>query len=191
MPFEFYRSSRTVGASKVTWSRNLPRVRSMVYQAVLVAVVGLGAWYLVSNAMENLLARRIASGFGFLLREAGFEIGETTLLSYHAGDTYLKALAVGLFNTLRVAALAIIFSTLVGVSIGLARLSLNWLLAKLAAIYVEVIRNVPLVVQLFFWYAVITERLPAPSEALSPVTGVFLSNRGFAFPILDSVTPLT
>ena len=95
-----------------------------------------------------------------------------------------------MFNTLRVAALAIIFSTLFGVSIGLARLSLNWLLAKLAATYVEVIRNVPLVVQLFFWYALITESLPAPSEALSPVTGVFLCNRGFAFPILGSVTPL-
>jgi len=190
MPFEFYRSARTAGASKVTWSWSLPRVRSIVYQAVVVAAVGLGAWYFISNAVENLVARRIASGFGFLLREAGFEIGETTFLSYHAGDTYLKALAVGLFNTLRVAALAIIFSTVLGVSIGLARLSLNWLLAKLAAIYVEVIRNVPLVVQLFFWYALITESLPAPSEALSPVTGVFLSNRGFAFPIFGSVTPL-
>lgn len=159
-----------------------PNVRSLVYQGLLAAATGLAAWYLISNAVENLQARRIASGFGFLWREAGFEIGETTFLSYSAADTYLRALTVGFLNTFRVAALAMVFSTLIGVAIGLARLSRNWLLAKLAASYVEVLRNVPLVVQLFFWYAVITESLPAPAQALSPFAGVFLSNRGFAFP---------
>ena len=158
--------------------------RAIIFQGLLAAAVGLTVWYFISNAVENLLARHIASGFGFLTREAGFEIGETTLLSYNAGDTYLKALAVGLLNTLHVAMLAIVFSTLLGVSIGLARLSLNWLLAKLAAGYVEVIRNAPLVVQLFFWYAVITESFPAPGEALNPLPGVFLSNRGLAFPVM-------
>jgi general L-amino acid transport system permease protein len=187
---ESRRSAGPAGASKLTWSLNQPRIRSIVYQALLVAAVGLAAWYFVSNAMENLMARRIASGFGFLSREAGFEIGETTLLSYNAGDTYLRALSVGLLNTFRVATLAIIFSTILGALIGLMRLSLNWLLAKLAAGYIEVIRNVPLVVQLFFWYAVITENLPAPADALNPLPGVFLSNRGFAFPILDSVLPI-
>jgi len=156
----------------------------------LAVTVGIAAWYFISNAVENLLTRRIASGFGFLTREAGFEIGETTILAYDAADTYLKSLAVGLLNTLRVAALAIVFSTLLGVLMGFSRLSLNWLLAKIAAGYVEVMRNVPLVVQLFFWYAVITESLPAPAEALSPVPGVFLSNRGFAFPILAAGTPI-
>ena len=156
----------------------------------MAAAVGLTVWYFISNAVENLLARRIASGFGFLTREAGFEIGETTFLSYNAGDTYLNALAVGLLNTLHVAMLAIVFSTLLGVSIGLARLSLNWLLAKLAAGYVEVIRNAPLVVQLFFWYAVITESFPAPGEALNPLPGVFLSNRGLAFPVIAAGIPL-
>jgi general L-amino acid transport system permease protein len=187
---ESRRSAGTAGSSKLTWSLNQPRVRSIVYQALLVTAVGLAAWYFVSNAMENLMVRRIASGFGFLSREAGFEIGETTLLSYNAGDTYLRALAVGLLNTFRVATLAIIFSTTLGALIGLARLSLNWLLAKLAAGYIEVIRNVPLVVQLFFWYAVITESLPAPADALNPLPGLFLSNRGFAFPILRSVVPI-
>jgi len=156
----------------------------------LAVTVGIAAWYFISNAVENLLTRRIASGFGFLTREAGFEIGETTILAYDAADTYLKSLAVGLLNTLRVAALAIVFSSLLGVLMGFSRLSLNWLLAKIAAGYVEVMRNVPLVVQLFFWYAVITESLPAPAEALSPVPGVFLSNRGFAFPILAAGTPI-
>ena len=151
----------------------------------------LGAWYLVSNALENLEARRIASGFGFLWREAGFEIGETTFLSFSAADAYLKALAVGLLNTFRVALLAIVFATMLGVIIGLARLSLNWLLAKIAAGYVEVMRNVPLVVQLFFWYAVITESLPAPAEALNPLPGVFLSNRGLAFPVPASLAPIS
>jgi general L-amino acid transport system permease protein len=166
-----------------------PRVRSILYQALLAAVVGFGAWYFASNTAENLWQRRIASGFGFLAREAGFEIGETTILSFDGSDSYLKAIAVGFLNTLRVSALAIVFSTLLGVSLGLARLSVNWLLAKLAAGYVEVIRNVPLVVQLFFWYSVITEILPAPAEALSPLPGVFLSNRGLAFPLFVGVAP--
>ena len=187
---ESRRSAGTAGSSKLTWSLNQPRVRSIVYQALLAAAVGFAAWYFVSNAMENLMARRITSGFGFLSREAGFEIGEITLLSYNAGDTYLRALAVGLFNTFRVATLAIIFSTILGALIGLARLSHNWLVAKLAAGYIEGIRNVPLVVQLFFWYAVITESLPAPADALNPLPSVFLSNRGFAFPILASVVPI-
>jgi general L-amino acid transport system permease protein len=141
--------------------------------------------------LDNLQARRIASGFGFLWREAGFEIGETTFLSYGAADTYLKALVVGLLNTFRVASLAIIFSTMLGALIGLARLSINWLLAKIAAGYVEVVRNVPLVVQLFFWYAIIAEGLPAPAEALRPVPGIFLSNRGLAFPVPASLAPLS
>jgi general L-amino acid transport system permease protein len=166
-----------------------PRVRSILYQALLAAAVGFGAWYFASNTAENLWQRRIASGFGFLAREAGFEIGETTILSFDGSDSYLKATAVGFLNTLRVSALAIVFSTLLGVSLGLARLSVNWLLAKLAAGYVEVIRNVPLVVQLFFWYSVITEILPAPAEALSPLPGVFLSNRGLAFPLFVGVAP--
>jgi general L-amino acid transport system permease protein len=180
----------TPRAGKVMWTLHHPRARSILYQVLLAAAVGLAAWYFASNTAENLWQRRIASGFGFLAREAGFEIGETTILSFDGADSYLKAIAVGFFNTLRVSALAILFSTLLGGSLGLARLSLNWLLAKLAAGYVEVIRNVPLVVQLFFWYSVITEILPAPAEALSPLPGVFLSNRGFAFPILVAGTPI-
>jgi ABC-type amino acid transport system permease subunit len=113
------------------------RLRSIVYQALLAAALVLAAWYLIANAVENLGQRRIASGFAFLARESGFEIGESTFLSYNAADTYLRAIAVGFLNTFRVAALAIVFSTLLGTLIGLARLSPNWLLAKLAAVYVE------------------------------------------------------
>jgi len=168
-----------------------PRRRALVYQTLLAAAVLLTVGYFISNAVENLLARRIASGFAFLFRQAGFEIGESTLLSYSASDSYLKALTVGLLNTFRVALPAIFFSTLIGGVLGLGRLAPNWLLAKAASSYVEVARNVPLVVQLFFWYSVITETLPAPGEALQPVPGLFISNRGMALPSLLWQFPVT
>jgi general L-amino acid transport system permease protein len=166
------------------------RQRAALYQLLLMAGVCLAGWYFIANAVDNLLARRIASGFGFLWREAGFEIGESTLISFSAADSYLKALAVGLLNTFRVALLAVVFSTVIGVAIGLARLSTNWLLAKLAAAYVELLRNIPLVVQLFFWYAVISESFPVPSQALNPLPGFFLSNRGLAVPAIITLLPL-
>ena len=137
--------------------------------------------------MANLEERRIASGFGFLGREAGFEIGESAFLRYGAADSYLRALLVGLTNTLAIAVVGIVFATFLGTFIGLARLSKNFILRTLSAGYIEFIRNVPLLVQLFFWYAVITEGMPGPREALSPLPGVFLSNRGIFFPTLSSV----
>jgi general L-amino acid transport system permease protein len=156
--------------------------RSWLYQAALLAAAGLLFWFFIYNTAQNLEARRIASGFGFLWREAGFEIGETGAIAYGAADSYLRALGIGLWNTFRVAALGVVLATLLGTLVGLSRLSPNWLLAKLAAAYVEVIRNVPLLVQLFFWYAIITENLPDPGDALQPIANVFLSNRGVAFP---------
>ena len=160
-----------------------PRVRAIVYQVALVATVAFVGWYFVSNTIQNLDERKIASGFGFLAREAGFEIGETSLLSYSAADSYLRALGIGLANTFRVAAIGIVLATLLGTLIGLARLSSNWLVARLSAAYVETVRNVPLLVQLFFWYSIISESLPGPRDALNPVSGVFFSNRGMAFPL--------
>ncbi|MGH8749403.1 MAG: amino acid ABC transporter permease [Burkholderiales bacterium] len=162
------------------------RVRAILYQVLLVAVVGLVAWFLIYNTAQNLEQRRIASGFGFLKREAGFSIGETTLIAYNAADTYLRALTVGVLNTFRVALVGVFAATLLGTMIGLARLSHNWLLSKLATAYVELIRNVPLLVQLFFWYVLITENLPGPRQALAPLPGVFLSNRGIALPVLHA-----
>jgi len=160
------------------------RFRALVFQLVALCAVLAAAGYLVSNTIANLEARKIASGFGFLAREAGFAIGETTFIAYSAADTYLRALAVGLANTFRVALLGVALATLVGTIVGLARLSSNWLISHLAALYVEVLRNVPLLVQLFFWYAMISENLPGPRAALSPLPGVFLSNRGIAVPTL-------
>jgi general L-amino acid transport system permease protein len=160
------------------------QVRSVLYQVLLAAAVGVTFGYVIANTAENLAARGIASGFRFLSREAGFEISETTFLSYDAGSSYLWAIAVGVLNTFRVAAIGIVLATSLGTLIGVARLSRNWLLAKFAAAYVEVIRNVPLLVQLFFWYTVVTEHLPAPGDAWNPLPGVFISNRGIVFPVL-------
>jgi len=160
------------------------RFRALVFQLVALGAVIAAGVYLVSNTAANLEARKIASGFGFLQREAGFAIGETTLVPYSPADTYLRALAVGLANTFRVALLGIVLATVVGTLVGLARLSSNWLISRLATVYVEVLRNVPLLVQLFFWYAIISENLPSPRAALNPMPGVFLSNRGIALPTL-------
>jgi general L-amino acid transport system permease protein len=161
-----------------------PRRRALVYQTAALGAALIVAWYLVSNTLANLEERNIASGFGFLGREAGFAIGETSLLSHSAADTYLKALAVGVANTFRVALIGIVAATVLGTLIGLAQLSRNWLLAKLAAGYVEFIRNVPLLLQLFLWYAVISEYLPLPRAALEPLPGVYLTNRGIFFPVV-------
>jgi general L-amino acid transport system permease protein len=167
------------------------RGQELLAQAALAAALALLAWYFVSNTVANLEARRIASGFAFLWREAGFEIGETAGFAYSAADSYLRALAVGLANTFRVALVGIVLATALGALLGLARLSPNWLLAKLAAAYVEAIRNVPLLVQLFFWYAVISENLPGAAAALNPLPGVFLSNRGIFFPLPGDVPVLS
>jgi general L-amino acid transport system permease protein len=161
------------------------RARAIAAQLALLAAVAFAVWYLASNTAQNLEARKIASGFGFLAREAGFEIGETPLVAYSAADSYARAILVGLINTFRVALIGVVLATVLGTLIGLARLSRNWLLSRLAAGYVELVRNVPLLVQLFFLYAVITENLPGPRAALEPLPGVFLSNRGIAFPLLQ------
>jgi general L-amino acid transport system permease protein len=166
------------------------KTRRIAYQAAAIAVALLAAWFLVHNTAANLEDRRIASGFGFLQREAGFEIGESAFLRYSASDSYLRALAVGLTNTLAVALVGIVLATLLGTAIGLFRLSKNFLLRTLAGAYVEFIRNSPLLVQLFFWYALISEALPHPRAALQPLPGVFLTNRGIFFPLPGSVPVL-
>jgi len=171
-------------AASWTLSLNDPTVRAIVWQAVaLVVVVGVG-WFLVNNTMKNLEARNIASGFGFLQRESGFAIGEA-VIPFSPADTYSRALFVGFLNTIQVAVAGVILATILGTLIGLARLSTNWLLAKGASVYVEVMRNLPLLLQLFFWYAIITENMPGPREALHPAPGVYVSNRGIKFPLLE------
>ncbi|MGE5146270.1 MAG: amino acid ABC transporter permease [Candidatus Eiseniibacteriota bacterium] len=157
-------------------------MRAAVYQALLIVVVLAAAYYLISNTLANLERRNIRTGFGFLDQESGFFISET-LIPSDAADTYGHAFVVGLLNTLKAALLGIVFATSIGLVIGLARLSANWLVARLASVYVESVRNVPLLLQLFFWYTIITTLLPAPQAALKPLPGVFLSKSGLQFPI--------
>src|SRR5205085_7298281 len=161
---------------------NDPKVRGIAYQVLFVGiVVAIGA-FLVNNTLTNLQRQNIASGFGFLHREAAFSIGES-LVAYSPADTYFRAFLVGLTNTLYVAALGIVLATILGTVMGLARLSSNWLIRKLAQVYVETFRNIPLLLQLFFWWALLRESAPAPRQAWEPLPGVFVSNRGIAFPL--------
>ncbi|MVW72432.1 amino acid ABC transporter permease [Bordetella sp. 15P40C-2] len=177
-------SKAPVGAPRRRLNWNDPGVRAVVYQVVALALVGWAVWFLVSNTLHNLQVRNISTGFGFLDREAGFAIGES-LIDYSPADTYGRAILVGITNTLRVAALGIILATILGTLIGIGRLSKNWLVAKVCSVYVEVMRNVPLLLQLFFWYALITENMPGPRQAYHPLPGVFISNRGLKIPGLE------
>lgn len=169
---------------KIQFSWHDARFKSWIYQAIVLGLVVYCAWYLVNNTMQNLAARNIQTGFAFLNKEAGFAIGET-LIEYKLTDTYWQAIKVGLLNTILVSVIGIVLSTLLGTIIGVARLSTNWLVNKLASIYVEVMRNIPLLIHLFFWYALLTEILPGPRQALNPIDGVFLSNRGIKIPALE------
>ncbi|MFV3075181.1 amino acid ABC transporter permease [Niveispirillum fermenti] len=162
-------------------SINNPLVRAILWQVVAAFLVALAAWYLVGNTMDNLARLSISSGFGFLEREAGFQIGESPV-AFGPQDNYARAFLVGLLNTLKVSGIGIVLATILGVALGIARLSDNWLVARFATFYVETIRNLPLLLQLFLWYGLLTEGLPGPRQALEPLPGVFLSNRGLKLP---------
>lgn len=162
---------------------NDPVIRGWVFQIVVVGLVAGLAWYLVSNTVDNLQRQKIASGFHYLEREAGFEIGDS-MIEYSPASTYARAIWVGILNTLRVAVLGIILSTILGTLIGVGRLSPNWLLNKICVWYVEAFRNVPLLLWLFLFYKLISEAFPGPKQALSALWGsLFLSNRGLYFPV--------
>lgn len=157
------------------------RFRNMLYQ-VLAVVILLALWsFLIANVLTNLEERSIRTGFDFLEREAGFRIGES-LIAYSAKSSYSRAYVVGILNTIRVALIGIILATVIGILLGTVRLSPNWLIVKLATVYVETIRNIPLLLQLFFWYAVVTGVLPPVRQAVSLLPGVYLSKSGLMFP---------
>jgi len=158
-----------------------PTVRAWIYQFIaVIAVLGV-VGYLVHNTIINLANRGITSGFGFLERTAGFGIVQH-LIEYTEDDTYARVFLVGLTNTLLVSALCIVFASILGFAVGLSRLSDNWLLRKLSTIYIETFRNIPPLLQIFFWYFAVLRNLPGPRQALNAFDLAYVSNRGLYVP---------
>ncbi|MEI2684749.1 amino acid ABC transporter permease [Erwinia aphidicola] len=166
---------------KRDFSFSNPAVRAWLYQIIAIVAVVAVAGYLIHNTIINLASRGITSGFGFLERSAGFGIVQH-LIDYSEGDTYARVFLVGLTNTLLVSALCIVFASFLGFFIGLARLSDNWLLRKISNIYIETFRNIPPLLQIFFWYFAVLRNLPGPRQALNAFDLAFVSNRGLYIP---------
>jgi general L-amino acid transport system permease protein len=170
----------TARASSALWRD--PRVRAIAYQVLTLLGVVLFFAYIVHNTIENLDRQGIASGFGFLEKPAGFGIPQT-LIDYNELSPNSRVFWVGLLNTMLVAGIGIVLATILGFAIGLARLSSNWLVARLATVYIEVIRNVPLLLQILFWYFAALQALPQPRDSMALLGDLFfLNNRGFYSP---------
>ena len=158
-----------------------PRFRGLVWQAILILIVGFLTYEAVVNAATNMRARGIPTDFAFWDRVASFDINQT-LITYSATSTYGRAFMVGLLNTLLVAAIGVVLATVLGFFIGIARLSKNFVVSKLAAIYVEIMRNTPLLLQLLFIYNAVLKPLPNPRDSISFGAGIYLNNRGLVLP---------
>ncbi|WP_147163400.1 amino acid ABC transporter permease [Pararhodospirillum oryzae] len=160
---------------------NDPRTRSITFQVLTAAFLVWFFWTLFDNTLTNMAHRGIATGFDFLDRTAGFGI-LMSLIPYDDTMTYGRTFVVGLLNTLLVSVLGIVFSTLIGFAVGIARLSRNWLVSRIALVYIETIRNIPLLLQIFFWYFAVLRTLPGPRQSLSLGEAAFLNNRGLYVP---------
>jgi general L-amino acid transport system permease protein len=158
-----------------------PKVRGALYQLALVLALGWLGYQFALNTVANLGARNIASGLGFFHNTAGFGIN-LTLIPYDETDSYGRAFVVGLLNTLMVSGIGIVLATLLGFTVGIGRLSSNWLVARIAGGYVELIRNLPLLFQILFWYLAVLSTLPGPRQSLSIFGTVFINNRGLVVP---------
>jgi general L-amino acid transport system permease protein len=176
-------SLATAPASAV-WYRD-PRIRSLIFQALALVLVIWVGWYLAHNTVQNMARQGIASGFGFLETTAGFAIIQT-LIPYSETSSYGVALIVSLLNTILLAFAGVALATMLGFIVGVARLSQNYLVRKLATIYIETFRNIPLLLQIFFWYVAVLKPLPGPRESFQIGELFFLNNRGFYIPALNS-----
>src|SRR5579883_676094 len=172
-PQFMFRLKRALGG-RSGWS-------GVVLQIVFViALVWIG-YEIVANARANLEAQRITSGFGFLKNTAGFDVSQS-LIPYSGSDTYTRVFLVGLVNTFLVSIIGIFFATVIGFTVGLGRLSPNWLLSRIAGGYVELVRNLPVLFQILFWYLAVLAALPGPRQSISLLGAFFLSNRGLIIP---------
>ena len=161
---------------------NNPKVRAVAYQIALCVIIAFLIYEAASNAIVNLEKAHIASGFGFWEHTAGFDISQTLIYFSNSTSTYGRAFWVGLLNTLLVAGLGIVFATILGFVIGIGRLSSNWLVARACTGYVETIRNIPLLLQLLFWYNAVLKALPETRESYNLPFHTFLNNRGLVMP---------
>ena len=158
-----------------------PKARSMLFQILaVITVVGIG-WYLFHNTQSNLAQRGITSGFGFLNNTAGFGILQS-MIEYTPTDSYSRVFMIGLLNTLLVSVLGIVLATIMGFIIGIARLSPNWLMSRLAAVYIEIFRNIPPLLQIFFWYFAVLRAMPSPRDSYEIGEMFFLNIRGLYIP---------
>lgn len=158
-----------------------PRVRGIVFQVVLVALLAAGIWWIVDNTIENLRRSNITTGFAFLRGRAGFDISDR-LIEYSSDSSYGRALIIGVLNTAAVAAAGIVTATILGFLVGVGRLSNNWLIRKLATAYVELFRNIPPLLVILFWYQGVLALLPSVRDSVSLPLGSYLNNRGFYLP---------
>ena len=160
---------------------NDPKVRGLIYQAITLILIVVFIYWVASNTVENLRRANIASGYDFLNGRAGFDVGQS-LIAFTSDSTYGRALVVGFFNTILVAVTGIITATIIGFLVGIGRLSKNWLIAKLSLVYVEVFRNIPPLLVIFFWYSGVLAVLPHPRDSLKLPLDIYVNNRGLAFP---------
>lgn len=173
--------SPTVTSQVRTRPWNDPRVRALFFQCIAIAAVAWGGWTLVENTLANMESRGISTGFDFLDQSAGFGI-IMSLIPYDASYSYGRTFWVGLLNTLLVSGLAIVTATILGFLLGVARLSSNWLVAKISLTYIEVVRNIPLLLQIFFWYFAVLRNLPSPRQSVDLGGLLVLNNRGLYVP---------
>ncbi|MCS0493515.1 amino acid ABC transporter permease [Ancylobacter sp. MQZ15Z-1] len=160
---------------------NDPKVRSIGLQVIALIVVVVLGWMFIDNARENLADQKIATGFGFLENTAGFGINQT-LIPYTETSTYGRAFVVGLLNTILVAVVGIFLATIIGFMVGVGRLSKNFVVRALSTVYVEILRNLPPLFQILFWYLAVLSALPGPRQSISVFGEFFLSNRGIFAP---------
>ncbi|MDX8449071.1 amino acid ABC transporter permease [Mesorhizobium captivum] len=160
---------------------NDPKIRSLFFQTLVIVLLFGSIWWIVHNVIDNLQRLHIASGFQFLRGRAGFDISDTPI-AYTSDSTYGRALLVGLLNTIIIAVAGVITATIIGFIIGIGRLSQNWLIRKICTVYVEVFRNIPPLLVIFFWYSGVLAVLPPPRESYHLPFGSFLNQRGFYFP---------
>jgi general L-amino acid transport system permease protein len=173
-PLQIALKIRRILGGKAGWN-------GVAVQFAFAAVLGWIAYEIISNARTNLENQHIAAGFGFLRNNAGFDVNQT-LISYTGSDTFFRVFVVGLLNTLVVSVVGIVFATLIGFIVALCRLSPNWLVSRVGELYVEIIRNLPLLFQILFWYLAVLAALPNPRQSISLLGLAFISNRGLVIP---------